>query len=109
MVQTIATGETLDSEESEDEIQSQEVVCTPKDAFDLSTMVFNTWEEGKSYYMKYAKEVGFLVKIGSSKKKHNKDNEKDKVMFVCNKNGTKKEANDGAVVKQRKRNRTEKT
>ncbi|RLM69798.1 hypothetical protein C2845_PM17G07370 [Panicum miliaceum] len=109
ILQTIATCETIASEErdEEEEIQSQEVNCTPQDAYELSSMVFDSWEQAKSYYNKYAKKIGFSIKIGGSK--NNKDGEKDKVMFVCNRNGSNQEASEGPVVKQRKRNKTEKT
>jgi hypothetical protein len=52
--------------------------------------------------------VGFSIKIGSSKKE-DKQGDKDKVMFVCNKNGSNVEDNDRPFVKQRKRNKTVKT
>jgi hypothetical protein len=56
----------------------------------------------------YAKKVGFSIKIGSSKMK-DKQGDKDKVMFMCNNNGSNVEDNAGLVVKQRKRNKTVKT
>jgi hypothetical protein len=68
-------------------------------------MVYDTWQDAKSTYNRYTKKVGFSIKIGSSKK-NNKQGDKDKVMFVCNKNGSNVEDNDGPVVKQRKRNKT---
>jgi hypothetical protein len=71
-------------------------------------MVDDTWQDAKSAYNRYAKKVGFSIKIGSSKK-NNKQGDKDKVMFVCNKNGSNVDDNDGPVVKQRKRNKTVKT
>jgi hypothetical protein len=44
---TVATGQTLDSEESDggDEVQSQsqDVICSPSDPFTLSSMVYDTW------------------------------------------------------------------
>jgi hypothetical protein len=42
--------------------------------------------------------VGFSIKIGNSKKK-DKQGDKDKVMFVCNNNGSNVEDNDGPFVK----------
>jgi hypothetical protein len=71
-------------------------------------MVYDTWQDAKSAYNRYAKKVGFSIKIGSSKKK-DKQGDKDKVMFVCNKNGSNVEDNDGPTVKQRKSNKTVKT
>ncbi|CAL4916442.1 unnamed protein product [Urochloa decumbens] len=114
---TYATGETLASEEpDEEEIQSQEVEsqeqevqCSPTDTLTMTTTVYEKWEEAKKCYNKYAKKVGFSIKIGSSKKKE-KDGETDLVVLVCNRIGkNKEEKGDGPVVKQRKRNKTEKT
>jgi len=82
-------------------------VCTPQDAFELISMVFDSCEQARSYYNKYAKKTGFSIKIGGSK--NDKDGEKDKVMFVCNRNGSNQEVSEGPVVKQRKRNKNEKT
>ncbi|CAL4993485.1 unnamed protein product [Urochloa decumbens] len=114
---TYAIGETLASEESdEEEVQSQEVEsqeqevqCSPTDPLTMTTIVYEKWEEAKKCYKKYAKKVGFSIKIGSSKKKE-KEGETDKVVLVCNRIGkNKEEKGDGPVVKQRKRNKTEKT
>ncbi|CAL5059438.1 unnamed protein product [Urochloa decumbens] len=113
---TYATGEMLASEESDEEIQSQEVEsqeqevqCSQTDTLTMTTRVYEKWEEAKKCYNKYAKKVGFSIKIGSSKKK-DKERETDKVVLVCNRIGkNKKEKGDGPVVKQRKRNKTEKT
>jgi len=109
MLHTVGIGETIASEDSDDEdkIQSQEVSCSPQDAFELTSMVFDSCEQARSYYNKYAKKTGFSIKIGGSK--NDKDGEKDKVMFVCNRNGSNQEVSEGPVVKQRKRNKTEKT
>ncbi|CAL5034092.1 unnamed protein product [Urochloa decumbens] len=118
---TYATGETLASEESDEEIQSQEVQsqevesheqemqCSQTNTLTMTTRVYEKWEEAKKCYNKYAKKVGFSIKIGSSKKK-DKEGETDKVVLVCNRIGkNKEEKGDGPVVKQRKRNKTEKT
>ncbi|CAL5013553.1 unnamed protein product [Urochloa decumbens] len=75
----------------------------------MTTTVYEKWEEAKKCYNKYAKKVRFSLKIGSSKKKE-KEGETDKVVLVCNRIGkNKEEKGDGPVVKQRKRNKTEKT
>jgi hypothetical protein len=59
----IATGHTLDSEESDggDEVQSQsqDVICSPSDPFTLSFMVYDTWQDAKSAYNRYAKKAKF--------------------------------------------------
>jgi hypothetical protein len=103
-----ANGQTLGSEESDggDEVQSQsqDIIYSPFDPFTLSSMVYDTWQDVKRCYNKYEKKVRFSIKIGSSKKK-DKQGEKDKVMFVCKKNGSNVEDNDGSVVKQRKHNK----
>jgi hypothetical protein len=77
---TVSTGQTLDSEESDggDEVQSQshDIICSPSDPFTLSSMVYDTWQDAKSAYNRYAKKVGFSIKIGCSKK-NNKQADKD--------------------------------
>ena len=59
MLHTVGTGETIASEDSDDEdkIQSQEVSCSPQDAFELTSMVFDSCEQARSYYNKYAKRL----------------------------------------------------
>ncbi|CAO2149891.1 unnamed protein product [Urochloa humidicola] len=80
MAATYATGDTLPSEESDensdDEIQSQEiqsqehdVQCSPTDPIVRSTAVYDTWQQARASYNRYAKKMGFSIKIGSSKKK----------------------------------------
>ncbi|WVZ76061.1 hypothetical protein U9M48_024063 [Paspalum notatum var. saurae] len=101
--QTVASEE---SDEDGEEVDSQEPHGTPPEPF--TSMMFDSWEEAKVCYNRYAKKIGFSVKIGTSKTK-GRDIEKGKVMFVCNKNGSNKDTSEGPVVKIRRRNITEKT
>ncbi|WVZ76025.1 hypothetical protein U9M48_024030 [Paspalum notatum var. saurae] len=101
--QTVASEE---SDEDGEEVDSQEPHGTPPESF--TSMMFDSWEEAKVCYNRYAKKIGFSVKIGTSKTK-GRDIEKGKVMFVCNKNGSNKDTSEGPVVKKRRRNITEKT
>ncbi|CAN6252155.1 unnamed protein product [Urochloa humidicola] len=121
MAATYATGDTLPSEESDensdDEIQSQEiqsqehdVQCSPTDPIVMSTAVYDTWQQARASYNRYAKKMGFSIKIGSSKKKDKEQEEPYKVVYVCNKNGSNTEQKaDQPLVKQRKRDKTVRT
>jgi hypothetical protein len=66
-------------------------------------MVFDSLEAALAHYNRYAKHAGFFVKIESSRKSM-KDGQKDKSVFVCNKNG--KPIEDDAPVKTRNRSLT---
>ncbi|CAN6182427.1 unnamed protein product [Urochloa humidicola] len=121
MAATYATGDTLPSEESDensdDEIQSQEiqsqehdVQCSPTDPIVMSTTVYDTWQQARASYNRYAKKMGFSIKIGSSKKKDKEQEEPYKVVYFCNKNGSNTEQKaDQPLVKQRKRDKTVRT
>ncbi|CAM0909987.1 unnamed protein product [Alopecurus aequalis] len=85
------TGQTLSSAESGSD---GEVQSTPE-GFVAKTpylgMIFETPELALQHYNRYAKHVGFSVKISSSRRAV-ADNEKDKALYICNKAGKNKEA-----------------
>ena len=95
------TGVTLSSEDSgsDGEVQSTPEGFVPKMPF--VGMKFDTVEAALVHYNKYAKHVGFSVKIESSRKS-TRDGEKDKSVFVCNKSGKNLEV-EPPPVKQRNR------
>ncbi|KAM0831333.1 hypothetical protein ACQ4PT_065626 [Festuca glaucescens] len=92
---------TLSSEESgsDGEVQSTPEGLVPKVPF--VGMVFDSVEAALVHYNRYAKHIGFSVKIQSSRKS-TKDGEKDKSVFVCNKSG-KPVDEEATPVKQRNR------
>uniref|UniRef100_A0A0E0LY81 SWIM-type domain-containing protein n=1 Tax=Oryza punctata TaxID=4537 RepID=A0A0E0LY81_ORYPU len=69
------------------------------------TFSFNSEEEARAHYNRYAKRVGFSIKINTSRKSA-KDGERDKVMFVCNKCGPGERTGEACPPKKRKRSRT---
>lgn len=70
------------------------------------TLTFNSEEEARAHYNRYAKRVGFSIKINTSRKSA-KDGERDKVMFVCNKCGPEEKTGEACPPpKKRKRSRT---
>ena len=98
-----ATGVTVSSEDSggEDEVQSTPETIVPRTPF--NGMKFDSMEEAKVHYNKYAKHVGFSIRVSSSRKSV-LDKERDKQLFVCNKTGKNKES-EGDVAVGRLRNR----
>ena len=107
---TAGTGETLSTEESasDDEVQS---TPTSQDAppKPYPSMLFDSWQEAKLHYNKYAKHVGFSIKSSTSRRSV-VDNETAKYLFVCNKSGKNEDVNqqDAPPVKQRNRSITKK-
>ncbi|KAK1602428.1 hypothetical protein QYE76_037451 [Lolium multiflorum] len=107
------TGETLSTDDSggddDDEVQS-----TPVSQTEVQTpypgMIFDSWEEAKMHYNRYAKKIGFSIKCSTSKNS-TIDGQKDKQMFVCNKNGKNEDINmqEAAPVRQRNKSITKKT
>ncbi|KAK1670173.1 hypothetical protein QYE76_058332 [Lolium multiflorum] len=89
------TGETLSTDDSggddDDEVQS-----TPVSQTEVQTpypgMIFDSWDEAKMHYNRYAKKIGFSIKCSTSKNS-TIDGQKDKQMFVCNKNGKNEDIN----------------
>ncbi|KAM0861511.1 hypothetical protein ACQ4PT_045853 [Festuca glaucescens] len=95
------TGVTLSSEDSgsDGEVQSTPEGLVPKVPF--VGMMFDSVDVAMVHYNRYAKHIGFSVKIESSRKS-TKDGEKDKNVFVCNKSG-KPVGEEPTSVKQRNR------
>jgi hypothetical protein len=93
------TGVTLSSEESGSggEVQSTPEGFVPKIPY--VGMVFDSLEDALLRYNRYAKHLGFSVKIESSRKS-TKDGEKDKSVFVCNKRGKNPETEETPVKKR---------
>ncbi len=106
---TTATANTISSEDSgtdDSEAQSapsQDFLCSTQVPY--LTLTFNSEEEARAHYNRYAKCVGFSIKINTSRKSA-KDGERDKVMFVCNKCGPKEKTGEACPPKKRKRSKT---
>jgi hypothetical protein len=49
-------------------------------------MLFETWEDAKMYYNRYAKHVVFSIKSSTSRNSA-VGKQKDKCLFVCNNSG----------------------
>lgn len=103
-----ATGNTLSSEHSgsDSEVQSTPEGFTPRTPY--VGMKFDTWEAAKMHYNRYAKHVGFSMKMSSSRNSVI-DKQKDKYLFVCNKSGKNSNKEEATVVKQRNRTITIRT
>ncbi|XP_051221783.2 protein FAR1-RELATED SEQUENCE 5-like [Lolium perenne] len=73
-------------------------------------MMFESWDEAKLHYNRYAHQVGFSIKCSTSKNS-TIDGQKDKQLFVCNKSGKNEDINqlDVPPVRQRNRSITKKT
>ncbi|XP_051222102.1 protein FAR1-RELATED SEQUENCE 5-like [Lolium perenne] len=106
------TGQTLSSDDSAGD--DEEVQSTPCSQTEIQTpfpgMKFDTWEEAKMHYNKYAHKIGFPIKCSTSKNS-TRDGQKDKQLFVCNKNGKNEDINqlEAPLVRQRNRTSTKKT
>ncbi|KAM0851065.1 hypothetical protein ACQ4PT_052676 [Festuca glaucescens] len=107
------TGQTLSSDDSAGD-DDEEVQSTSCSQTEIQTpfpgMKFNTWEEAKMHYNKYAHKIGFSIKCSTSKTS-TRDGQKDKQLFVCNKNGKNEDINqlEAPPVRQRNRSITKKT
>jgi hypothetical protein len=108
------TGQTLSTDDSGEEDDDDEVQSTPCSQGDVQTpfqgMMFDSWEQAKMHYNKYAKMVGFSIKCSTSKNS-TLDGQKDKQLFVCNKSGKNADINEleAPPVRQRNRSITKKT
>nr|XP_051196017.1 protein FAR1-RELATED SEQUENCE 5-like [Lolium perenne] len=110
------TGQTLSSDDSEggDDDDDEEVQSTPCSQTNIQTpypgMMFESWDEAKLHYNRYAHQVGFSIKCSTSKNS-TIDGQKDKQLFVCNKSGKNEDINqlDVPPVRQRNRSITKKT
>uniref|UniRef100_A0A0E0MEK3 SWIM-type domain-containing protein n=1 Tax=Oryza punctata TaxID=4537 RepID=A0A0E0MEK3_ORYPU len=106
---TTATANTISSEDSgtdDSEAQSapsQDFPCNTQVPY--LTLTFNSEEEARAHFNRYAKRIGFSIKINTSRKSA-KDGERDKVMFVCNKCGPEEKTGEACPPKKRKRSRT---
>ena len=98
------TGQTLSSAESgsDGEVQSTPEGFAPKTPY--IGMLFDSPEAALLHYNRYAKHVGFSVKMSSSRRAVG-DNQKDKALFICNKAGKNTEK-EGEAQPQKTRNRT---
>ncbi|XP_051213437.1 protein FAR1-RELATED SEQUENCE 5-like [Lolium perenne] len=108
------TGETLSTDDSGGDEDDDEVQSTPVSQTEVQTlypgMIFDSWDEAKMHYNRYAKKLGFSIKCSTSKNS-TVDGQKDKQMFVCNKNGKNEDINmqEAAPVRQRNKSITKKT
>jgi hypothetical protein len=106
-----ATGQTISSDDSGRDEEVQSMPCSQADIQKpFPGMMFDTLEAAKLHYNMYAKVVGFSIKTISSKN-YVLDGEKDRQLFVCNKNGKNKDINEKEVppVRQHNRSITKKT
>jgi hypothetical protein len=80
----LRSGVTLSSEDSgsDDEVQSTPEGFAPQKPF--VGMIFDTLTACLTHYKRYARHVGFSVRIESSRRS-TLDGEKNKSLFVCNK------------------------
>ncbi|XP_051210866.1 protein FAR1-RELATED SEQUENCE 5-like [Lolium perenne] len=107
LAQTLSTDDS--GGDDDDEVQS-----TPVSQTEVQTpypgMIFDSWDEAKMHYNRYAKKLGFSIKCSTSKIS-TIDGQKDKQMFVCNKNGKNEDINmqEAAPVRQRNKSITKKT
>ena len=99
-----ATGQTLSSAESgsDGEVQSTPEGFVPKTPY--IGMIFDSPEAALLHYNRYAKHVGFSVKMSSSRRAVG-DNQKDKALYICNKAGKNAESA-GEAQPQKMRNWT---
>ncbi|KAK1685150.1 hypothetical protein QYE76_045998 [Lolium multiflorum] len=109
------TGQTLSTDDSEGgDDDDEEVQSTPCSQTNIQTpypgMMFESWDEAKLHYNRYAHQVGFSIKCSTSKNS-TIDGQKDKQLFVCNKSGKNEDINqlDVPPVRQRNRSITKKT
>jgi hypothetical protein len=95
----VQTGTTLSSEEngSDGEVQSTPEGFVPATPF--VGMVFESHLDAQAHCNRYAKHIGFSIRI-ESLRKSTKDGEKDKSMFVCNKAGKNVENEEGPMKKR---------
>nr|XP_051201792.1 protein FAR1-RELATED SEQUENCE 5-like [Lolium perenne] len=108
-------GQTLSTDDSEGgDDDDEEVQSTPCSQNNIQTpypgMMFESWDEAKLHYNRYAHQVGFSIKCSTSKNS-TIDGQKDKQLFVCNKSGKNEDINqlDVPPVRQRNRSITNKT
>ena len=87
---------------SDGEVQSTPEGFVPKTPY--ISMIFDSPEAALLHYNRYAKHVGFSVKISSSRRSVG-DNQKDKALYICNKAGKNAE-NDVEPPPHKTRNRT---
>ncbi|BAT06793.1 Os09g0105100 [Oryza sativa Japonica Group] len=92
---TTATANTISSQDS----------GTDDSEVPYLILTFNSEEEARAHYNRYAKRVGFSIKINTARKSA-KDGERDKVMFVCNKCGPEEKTGEAFPTKKRKISRT---
>jgi cobalamin biosynthesis protein CobT len=99
------TGDTISTDDSgeEDEVQSTPSLTPVEKPY--PDMMFDSWEQAKMCYNRYAKHVGFSIKSSTSRNS-TVDLLKDKCLFVCNKSGKNKDINKQEVPPVRQRNRT---
>ena len=82
---TVPTAQTAtDGGDVEDGI---EVLSTPQEPY--VGMTFSTPQDARVYYNRYARHTGFSIRIDTSHESK-KDNDKRKVIFVCQKAGVNK-------------------
>nr|XP_051201596.1 protein FAR1-RELATED SEQUENCE 5-like [Lolium perenne] len=108
------TGETLSTDDSGGDEDKGEVQSTPCSQTEVETpfkgKIYDSWEDAKMQYNRYAKKIGFSIKCSTSKVSKI-DDQRDKQLFVCNKSGKNEDINklEAPPVRQRNRSITKKT
>ncbi|XP_051190609.1 protein FAR1-RELATED SEQUENCE 5-like [Lolium perenne] len=108
------TGETLSTDDSGGDEDEGEVQSTPCSQTEVETpfkgKIYDSWEDAKMQYNRYAKKIGFSIKCSTSKVSKI-DDQRDKQLFVCNKSGKNEDINklEAPPVRQRNRSITKKT
>ena len=109
---TVPTAQTAtDGGDVEDGI---EVLSTPQEPY--VGMTFSTPQDARVYYNRYARHAGFSIRIDTSRESK-KDNDKRKVIFVCQKAGVNKKQKldeegpitEKKIVRQRRRDYVDRT
>nr|XP_051202207.1 uncharacterized protein LOC127315794 [Lolium perenne] len=108
------TGETLSTDDSGGDEDEGEVQSTPCSQTEVKTpfkgKIYDSWEDAKMQYNRYAKKIGFSIKCSTSKVSKI-DDQRDKQLFVCNKSGKNEDINklEAPPVRQRNKSITKKT
>jgi len=109
---TVPTAQTAtDGGDVEDGI---EILSTPQEPY--VGMTFSTPQDARVYYNRYARHAGFSIRIDTSRESK-KDNDKRKVIFVCQKAGVNKKQKldeegpitEKKIVRQRRRDYVDRT
>ncbi|KAM0842505.1 hypothetical protein ACQ4PT_058316 [Festuca glaucescens] len=106
----VDSGDTISTDDfgGEEEVQSTPNLTPIEKPY--PEQLFETWEDARMYYNRYAKHVGFSIK-SSTTMNSTVDKQKYKCLFVCNKSGKNEDINkqEAPLVRQWNRSITKKT